>query len=81
MATPGSSFTPTPLGREDNLKGCCLLGFKSGNFCCELQSPPAILAFLDCKKLLQNLSEYSQQIVLHWIPGHCGVTSKDLRTT
>ncbi|GFU23750.1 RNase H domain-containing protein [Trichonephila clavipes] len=32
---------------------------------------------LDCKKLLQSLSEYLKQIVLQRIPGNCGVTGNE----
>ncbi|GFU10089.1 hypothetical protein TNCV_3448911 [Trichonephila clavipes] len=31
MATPGSSFTPTPLGHEDNLKGSDACYVESSN--------------------------------------------------
>ncbi|GFU80040.1 RNase H domain-containing protein [Trichonephila clavipes] len=51
---------------------------KAAIFAVNSNSPPASANILDCKKLLQSLSEYSKQIVLQWIPGHCGVTGNEL---
>ncbi|GFW69667.1 RNase H domain-containing protein [Trichonephila clavipes] len=47
---------------------------KAAIFAVSFNSPPASSSILDFKKLLQSLPEYSKQIVLQWIPGHCGVT-------
>ncbi|GFT28083.1 hypothetical protein TNCV_644711 [Trichonephila clavipes] len=40
-------------------------------------STPASSNILDCKKTATSLSEYSEQIVLQWIPGNCGVTGTE----
>ncbi|GFX92995.1 uncharacterized protein TNCV_139391 [Trichonephila clavipes] len=47
---------------------------KAAIFAVILNSIHASSNIIDCKELLQNLSDYSNQIVLQWIPGHCGVT-------
>ncbi|GFU29454.1 hypothetical protein TNCV_418851 [Trichonephila clavipes] len=41
-------------------------------------STPASSNNLDCKKLLQSLSEYSKQIISQWILGHYSVTGNEL---
>ncbi|GFW25278.1 hypothetical protein TNCV_5088441 [Trichonephila clavipes] len=48
---------------------------KAAIFAVNSNSPPDSSSILDCKKLLQSLSEYSKQIVLQWIPGHCSVAA------
>ncbi|GFT11092.1 integrase catalytic domain-containing protein [Trichonephila clavipes] len=50
---------------------------KAAIFAVNSNSPPASSSILDCKKLLQSLSEYSKQILLQWIPGHRGVTCNE----
>ncbi|GFU57221.1 RNase H domain-containing protein [Trichonephila clavipes] len=50
---------------------------KAAIFANNLNSSAASSNILDCKKLLQSLSEYSKQIVLQWIPGHCGVIGNE----
>ncbi|GFU69547.1 hypothetical protein TNCV_1351071 [Trichonephila clavipes] len=51
---------------------------KAANFAVNSNSPSASSNILDCKKLLQSLSEYSKHIFLKGIPGHCGVTGNEL---
>ncbi|GFT75998.1 nuclear receptor-binding protein [Trichonephila clavipes] len=46
-------------------------------FAVNSNSPPASSSILDCKKLLQSLSEYSKQIVLQWMPEYCIVTGNE----
>ncbi|GFT70081.1 hypothetical protein TNCV_4690231 [Trichonephila clavipes] len=41
-------------------------------------STPASSNILDSKKLLHSLFQYSKEIALKWIHGHCSVTSKEL---
>ncbi|GFV91035.1 RNase H domain-containing protein [Trichonephila clavipes] len=50
---------------------------KAAIFAVNSNSPPASSNIRDYEKLLQSLSEYSKQIVLQWIPGHCGVTGDE----
>ncbi|GFV69544.1 RNase H domain-containing protein [Trichonephila clavipes] len=50
---------------------------KAATFAVNSNSTPASSNILDCKKLLQSLSEYSKQIVLQWIPGHCGTSGNE----
>ncbi|GFQ82090.1 hypothetical protein TNCT_515231 [Trichonephila clavata] len=51
---------------------------KAAIFATNSNSTPASSNILDCKKLLQGLTEFSKQMVLQWIPGHCGVTGNEL---
>ncbi|GFV07613.1 hypothetical protein TNCV_4941161 [Trichonephila clavipes] len=71
---------------------------KAAIFAVNSNSPPTSSGILDCKKLLQSLSDppvirnpwstdryrdekvlehFSEQIVVQWIPGHCGVTGNE----
>ncbi|GFW32150.1 hypothetical protein TNCV_2601761 [Trichonephila clavipes] len=47
-------------------------------FAVNSNSTPASGNILDCKKLLQSLFEYFKEILLLWIPGHCGVIGNEL---
>ncbi|GFX76909.1 hypothetical protein TNCV_3279441 [Trichonephila clavipes] len=51
---------------------------KTVTFAVNSNSTPASSNILDGKKRPQSLSEDSKEIVLKWIPGHCGVTGKEL---
>ncbi|GFX82648.1 RNase H domain-containing protein [Trichonephila clavipes] len=59
-------------------KAVVLCDSKAEIFAVNFISPPASSSILNCKYLLQSLSEYSKQIVLQWIPGHRGVTGNEL---
>ncbi|GFY34090.1 uncharacterized protein LOC103524116 [Trichonephila clavipes] len=50
---------------------------KTAIFGVNSNSPPASSNILDSKKLLKSMSEYSKQIILQWILGHCGVTGNE----
>ena len=38
---------------------------------------PTSSDIIECKNLLRGLYVFSKQVVLQWIPGHCGVAGNE----
>ncbi|GFW22253.1 hypothetical protein TNCV_1430071 [Trichonephila clavipes] len=65
-------MSPSKANHQDSFAWAVVFSdSKAAIFTVNSNSTPASSNILDCKKLLQCLSDYSKQIVLHWISGHC----------
>ncbi|GFX74441.1 transposable element Tcb1 transposase [Trichonephila clavipes] len=77
-----AAWSAVPQEHNQNLfesmpRAVDLCDSKAAVFAVNFNSPFASSSILECKNLLQSLSEYSKQIVLQWIHGHCDVTGNE----